>query len=449
MRVPTTAFLLIAFLIFDTALAQVPPSQPSKARKKGTGTSLIETKNSTQHKKGQKSEVKDPGVGKSDQPVSGGTESTGQQSLFTLHADRTSVQIGEVVNFTILLQGTSLNASSTFFIEFRDGSPSQTVPVSQPQFTHVFQSEGMYAVVATLHPPVGVAMIAVYRPLRDSLAIGVTPVLLDAKPLIAEVGQQVAFRVLFKATGQNVRYRFWDDQNHLVADWQSDPEFLYTGKLEGSVALHADVEYLNDQKSPIVTRTVDRSVTFTQPAGFVELVARPEEVDAGGTVTFDVHTNINFPGLRYHFTFGDESSKAPTRKDPSTWGGESSITHVYRLPGTHLASVEVSYGKRLLSSPSIKIGVRGQSVSDPWPTRITWLVISLAILGGGYFARKMIFRPRARFVLVADDPLHNAKTSKAVRIGIQIILKTEVEQSESSFSHKDASLVKGIRRKNV
>ena len=190
-------------------------------------------------------------------------------------------------------------------------------------------------------------------------------------------------------------------------------------------------------------------MTFTQPAGFVELVARPQELDAGGTVTFDVHTNVNAPGMRYYFIFGDESSKVPASKDPSSWGSESTVTHTYRLPGTHLASVEVSYGKRFLSSPSIKIGVRALPVPNPWPTRITWLVISAAILGGGYFVRKMVFRPRVRFVLVTDDPLHNAKTSKAVQIGIQIILKTDVEHSESSVAHKDGILVKGIRRKNV
>ena len=93
MRFPITAFLLACLI-------------------------LVETTNSTQHKKGQKSEFKDPGVVKSDQSVSGGTGSTGHQSLFTLHADRNPVQIGEVVPFAISFQGGSVNASSTFFIEF-------------------------------------------------------------------------------------------------------------------------------------------------------------------------------------------------------------------------------------------------------------------------------------------------------------------------------------------
>ena len=234
MRVPIVAFLLACLILVETARPQIPPSQPSKQSRKEAAKSLVESTNSTQHKKGQKNELKDPGAVKSDQPASGGTGSTGHQSLFSLHADRNPVQIGEVVPFAISYQGGSVNASSTFFIEFRDGSPSQNVPVSQPRFTHVFPSEGMYTVVATLRPPIGSVMMAAYHPLKDSLAVKVTPVLLDAKPLVAEVGQQVAFKVLFNATGQNVRYRFWDDQNHLVADWQSDPEFLYTGKVGGA-----------------------------------------------------------------------------------------------------------------------------------------------------------------------------------------------------------------------
>ncbi len=432
MRVPIITFLLAFLFLVEIARPTAPPQQPS-----------------TQRKKGQPGEIKNPGEGKENQPGPGGAESTGKQSLFTLHADRTSVQIGEVVNFTISLQGTSLSESSTFFIEFRDGSPSKTVPFSQPQFTHVFQSEGMFPVVATLRPPVGAVMMAVYHPLRDSLAVKVSPVILDVKPLIAGIGKEVALRVLFNATGQRARYRFWDDQNHLVGDWQSDPEFLFVGKEEGAISLHAEVQYLTDQKTPAVTRTNDKAVTFSGPKGFVELIASPKEVDVGGTVVFQVRTNIDVSGMRFHFTFGDESSKAPTRGDPSTWGGESSTTHVYRSQGTHFASVEMSVGKRVLSSPSIKIGVRGQAVPDPWPTRIIWTLVLLAVLGGGYFARKTIFRPRVRFVLVADDPLHNAKTSKAVQIGIQIILKTDVEHSESSVAHKDGILVKGIRRKNV
>ena len=447
MRNAIAIWLFVVIVVVSTRMeaqqSQVPtPGKPAVSKVQAKKT-LSKLSKKTKEGSAESTEGIEPKQGDAS-----GDDSAGRRSPFTLHADETSTHVGEGVKFTILFPANEENSGLTFTVDFGDSSQPRLVPADHPQFVHVFGATGVFEVRCTLLRVAGAMMAVVTHPPRDSLTVQVDSVILDAAPQTTEVGQKTVLRVQFKSVNNDARYRFWDTQGRLIADWQSDPEIEYSTNTTGTVGVHADVEYSTELNIRSVTRTIGRTIAFTAANVVVELIPSAEKIATGDTETFHVKTHVASSGMLYHFTFGDEVSIKGDRKVASTWTTNETIAHVYGTRGSYYASVEVSSGNQVWSSKKVMVQVSEAGSVPVWPKVIVWMLICAAVLAGVSAVYKVSRPPRVTFALVKDDPFTSARTTTPVTIGCQFTLITDLENGKSAISAPGGILVKRRRRNN-
>ena len=374
-----------------------------------------------------------------------------------LNADRSSVQIGEVVRFRLL--PASLAANSPFIFTFSFGDGTQTVKErAQAEAVHQYRAAGHYTVSVSVKAPEDGTEIFQPKPeVNEAVTIQVDNVSLSVNPTTVEVGQQVSFETRFLSDDPRVRYRFVFGDNSLPSDWGNKPQATYAYSSAGTYAAHAEIGRMNDGSIDPISNSVTQQIEVSPPPR-VDLIVNPTTAELGTAVSFVARSGSSDSSVRYRFIFGDDSP-------PSDWKDKPEETHAYSSAGAYMAYAEIGRlndgsVSTIARSPTAQIGAVSpplQIPRDPPPVvprgngwRYLIIIIGLSALFVGYRAWK---EHRAHYALRPTihshpDPgtsrLDNGKDGLA--INFQILLKPDVAGAKYRLNTGEASFIRSKER---
>jgi hypothetical protein len=242
-----------------------------------------------------------------------------------------------MVTFTLSPASVVSDPHYTITILFGDGKQEERI--SQTQINHLYVTPGTFTYSILV------------RSLEPSATI--PEVKLSATPTSVKPDDLVNFKAELSHNYPNLKYRF-EFADGLPTNWQDSPVTTHRYRPPGTYRAYVDIGLGNSRSVKRVGGSLRRSIEVTsrRPDTIgVQLTANRLTVRANEEVTYQAQAVPARPNLRYHFDFGDGSRATAGQAG-------SRAKHVYSVPGTYSARVEVRSGQQSVSSKplSIKVG---------------------------------------------------------------------------------------------
>ena len=396
-----------------------------------------------------------------------------------LTADRSQVQVGEELKFSVTPVNQTARVRFTFTFYFGDGTQQKT---DRPETVHQYRAAGPYTASVSLQ--FNGALTFVPKPVvLPSIKILVVHAPLEATPNPVEVGVPVTFATKFSAKDSSVRYRFFFGDTRQPGPWLDQPQARHAYVATGQQQAHAEIGRAERGTVVTIDRSVEKAVEVKPvPTGAATFSATPATVNPDEPVSFTVKFASQNGDIRYRFVFDDGSP-------PSAWDIKPVQKHSYAVareyhpyaeiglfnggstatiattttqlitvkapPATPSPSPTITPTTSPTITPSVPPGV---SVT-PTPGEgglLTffgnwwkYLIVALLISFVGYRTLRKIFAPRAIIRSCPDAGAAEVNDGmQPLAINSQVLLRPNIGAAEYEVHTDEANFVRSVRREH-
>lgn len=396
-----------------------------------------------------------------------------------LTADRSQVQVGEEVKFSVTPVNQTARARFTFTFDFGDGTQQKT---DQPETVHQYRAAGPRTASVSLQ--LNGALTFVPKPfVLPSINILVVNAPIEAAPNPVEVGVPVTLTTKFFATDSNVRYRFFFGDSPQPGPWLDQPQARHTYAATGRQHAHAEIGRAERGTVVTIDRSAEKTVEVKPvPPGAATFSATPATVNPDEPVSFAVKFASQNRDIRYRFVFDDGSP-------PSDWDIKPVQKHSYAVAREYHPYAEIGLFNggstttiattttQLITvnappatpspsgtitptvSPTITPAVPPGVSVTPTPGKgglLTflenwwkYLVVALLISFVGYRTLRKIFAPRAIIRSCPDAGAADVNDGmQPLAINSQVLLRPNIAAAQYEVHTDEANFVRSVRREH-
>lgn len=395
-----------------------------------------------------------------------------------LTADRSQVQVGEEVKFSVTPNNQTARVRFTFTFDFGDGTQQKT---DQPEAVHRYRTAG--AQTASVSLQFNGALTSASKPsVLPSINILVVHAPLEAAPNPVEVGVPVTFTTRF-SKDSNVRYRYFFGDSPQPGPWLAQPQARHAYVATGQQ--HAYAEIGRAERGTVVT--IDRSAEKTievkpVPPGAATFSATPATVNPDEAVSFAVKFASRNRDIRYRFVFDDGSP-------PSDWDIKPVQQHSYAVAreynpyaeiglfnGSSTATIATTTTQLITVkappatpspsptftptvSPTITPSVPPAVSVTPTPGKgglqtflenwWKYLIVALLVSFVGYRTLRKLFAPRAIIRSCPDAGAADVNDGmQPLAINSQVLLRPNIAAAQYEVHTDEANFVRSVRREH-